>query len=249
MNDALRTIILALIGGAIGAYALQSLQGSPGSSDPAAELSSVEDRLAALERRAAGRPPVAGLAARAPGDAPAALLESGEAEIALFERFEARLDAAVEKKITAMKESGELKSPGVPASSRKRVTLADAARALELSGQQEDGLRRIFDETNQQYFKLLAGPDGHPEDVKRELEEAARDPATARAKMAKYMPKFLSNIGEIMAIETKKAASINKLLGTKKAGRLESEFSVSEDDVLGLEGNIMVGATVEGDGR
>ena len=252
MNPTLNTVLMALIGGAIGAYVFVTLQGGPAGVDSASNLSSVQDRLDALERAVQGgeqRP--AGLAARARERAATkpSLRAEATGDTLPLEAFEARVDAAVEKKIAAMKESGELGAGQVAEKRRKRVSLADAARDLELSANQEDGLRRIFDDTNRSYYKMLAAPDGDPEDVKRELEEAAKSPAGARSAMTKYMPKFLSNIGEIMAIEAKKAESINKLLGPEKAQRLETEFSVREDDVLGLEGNLTIGAEVPGEGR
>jgi len=256
MNSFLARFLVAFLAGALGALGFQALWAGRAKERADTDLSRTQERLTALERALGAAPRKPGLLrAREAGTATAALAPTatGPAEqvqgalTPLAAEWAARVDAAVEKKIASMKERGELAQPTVQVPKKKRLALAEAARALELSGPQEDGLRRIYEETNQHYYKMLAAPDGDPQDVRRELEEAAGDPARARSVFSKYMPKFLGNIGEVMQVEARKAEAISKLLGAQKAKRLEREFSIREDDVLGIDGKLTVGAELGAD--
>ena len=178
----------------------------------------VLDRLEAIERAIRAAPGLAGAEAGAP--APAGSLA----------RIDERL-ASIEEKLGS---DAEVSAP--KRRTKKRVSLAEAAAALELSGAQEDELDQIYTRFHDKMYKLAAGPNGDPEEVKREVAAAAKDPTKAMGLMGKYMPNIIGNIGGMMTAQTERQEAIDKLLGPEKAQRLRSDFDVKEDNILGLGG-------------
>jgi hypothetical protein len=255
MNQTMLALLVGLLAGIAGAFTVHLLEGGGegGGVGGAADWQPVQERLASIERQLEARGAQPGTLATRPGvpsasvsrddsDAGGALLAAAgpQALDALLARIDERVGATVEKKLEeARAEEGESSRRGRGRRNRKRVSLADAARELELKGQQEDELRRIFESSQQRMFKLMAGPDGDPEEVKREVTEAAKTPGGPQKLIPKYMPKVVSNLGEIMAIQAERESAIQKTLGPEKAQRFNNDYSVEEDDVLGLRGGQM----------
>jgi len=250
MNQTLLALIVGLIAGVAGAFTVNLLQGgSAGGGSNTVDWQPIQDRLDGIERRLQASSSAPGtLATRAAGGEPSTgagrVLNSAGDEVmeALLAKIDERVGKTVEQKLEqARAEEGESDSPrrGRRRRSRKRVSLADAARELELTGQQEDELRRIFESSQQRFFKLMAGPDGDVEEVKREVMEAAKTPGGAQKLIPKYMPKVVSNIGELMAIQAERESAVQKTLGPEKAQKFNNDYSVEEDDILGLRGGQM----------
>ena len=154
---------------------------------------------------------------------------------AVMAKVEARVDERMASQLAekAQKEESAGEGPGQRRRGRKRVSLADAAKALELSGQEEDELRRIYDASMNRFLKLAAGPEGDLEAVKRDIESVRDNPAGARGVMMKYLPNMMKDIGEVMAISTEREAAVVKAVGADKARRLNSEFNVEEANPMG----------------
>ena len=126
---------------------------------------------------------------------------------------------------------------------KKRATLSEAARELDLSSSEEAELRRIYADTQEKYLKLIAGPDGDVDAVRRELDEAKKDPKKAPLMMAKYLPKMLPKIGELMTIRFDQDAAVQAAVGPDKAARLDSRFDVVEANPLGAMNEMRIEAS------
>jgi len=248
VNQTVVAIIVGLAAAAGGVLLMDSMRGSDGTVVAGAtDLSGIEARLLEIEKRL----PAAGGGAGLSGSGiPAPLLDRLEAiERALtsgaagaagggaaapagsLARIDERL-ASIEEKISGG--AGEERRSG--RRSKKRVSLADAATELELSGQQEDELLQIYERFHQKMYKIAAGPDGDPEVVKREVAEAAKDPSKSMALVGKYMPKVIGNFAGLMEAQGERDTAIQKLLGPEKAERLNREYDIKEDNILGLGG-------------
>ncbi len=261
MNNTLVAIIVGLAAAAGGVLLMDSLRsGEGGSSADPADLSSIEARLAAIERRL---PPENTGGAQLGGQGiPTALLdrleaieralvdrpvttgaaESGAAPAGSLARIDERL-ASIEEKLGGEQEGREIR---VRPPRKKRVSLAEAAASLELSGAQEDELLQIYGRFHDRMYKLAAGPNGDPEEVKREVAAAAKDPTKAMKLVGKYVPNVIGNFGGLMEAQTERDAAIDKLLGPEKAKRLRNEFDVKEDNILGLGGTARTEFRMEG---
>jgi len=258
MNQTAVAILAGFIAGVVGGYFGQSLAGSAKGANAEVEtldLSALREEVDDLQRKLRGlRNPPETLAAGASGPIRAetdaeGLRLTAEAEQALLARVDERVVAAVDKKIDELQAEGvRIGRRGAPG--KKKVTLAEAAVELELSGRQEDELRRIYDDSERRMLALLAGPDGDPEEVRREIQEAAKSPAGAGTIIGKYAPRLISNLGEVMTIQAEREASIAKSLGPEKTKQLASGYEVEEGSFLGLGGGRMnFGASVEVDDR
>jgi hypothetical protein len=142
--------------------------------------------------------------------------------------------------------SAEAKDAKAAEPGKKRLALSDAARELDISAAEEADLRRIYGDAQEKYFKILAGPDGDVEAVRRDVEDARKDPKKAPLLMAKYMPKALPRIGEIIQVSMEQNAAVQAAVGTDKAARLESDFDVIEANPIGGGGGLTVGTTIRG---
>ncbi len=248
MNQTLLASIVGLLAGVGGAFTVHALQGD-GSGGGGADLdwAPIQERLARIERQLDAQASPPGTLATTRGAAGArdggAIVNAAGDEVleALVAKIDERVGKTVEEKLAAAREAEEKDGTSRRGRrrGRKRVPLAEAARELELTAQQEDELRRIFENTQSRVFKLLAGPDGDPEEVKREIMDAAKTPGGAQKLIPKYMPKVMSNIGEIMTIQGERESAIQKTLGPEKARRFNNDYSVEEDDFLGLRGGEM----------
>jgi hypothetical protein len=179
-------------------------------------------RLERIERllEAGGRP----AGGRADGAAdPAAL---AVVKKALGEELDLRM-AAFEAKLA----DGRGAKPPEP--KKKRVNLSDAARELDLSAAEEAELRRIYTDAQEKYYRLIAGPDGDPEAIRREVEDARKDPKKTPMVVAKYFPKVLPKLPELMQVRAEQDAAVQAAVGADKAARLENGFDVIEANPLG----------------
>jgi hypothetical protein len=258
MNQTAIAILAGFVAGVVGGYFGQSLAPSRGSemaleADAADDLRRDVDDLKQRLRRGGGS--AATLSVRDPSgrsleaQADGAALTAA-AEDALLVRVDERVAAAVEKKIADLQAqdgglSGRSKRP-----EKRKLTLAQASAELELSAQQEDELRRIYADSERKFLAMLAGPDGDPEEVKREIQDAAQTPGGPQKLIGKYMPNVISNIGTIISMQAERESAIVKAVGPKNAKRLDNEFEVKEADFLGLGGGSMnIGAQMEMDER
>ena len=260
MNQTAVAILAGFIAGVVGGYFGQSLAGNAKGANADMEtldMSALREEIDDLEHdlRVLRNPPET-LAAGASGPIRAetdaeGLRLTAEAEQALLTRVDERVAAAVDKKIDELQAEGVRVGAG-RAPGKKKMTLAEAAVELELSGQQEDELRRIYEDSERRMLALLAGPDGDSEEVKREIQDAAKSPAGAGKIIGKYAPKLIANLGEVMTIQAEKEAAIAKTLGPEKTKQLESGYEVAEGSFLGLGGGggrMNFGASVEVDDR
>ena len=165
---------------------------------------------------------------------------------AVLAKLDERVDERVKTRFEELASEGgsEGERSGRRGNRRKRVNLEDAARELELSAAEEDELRRIYKDSMDRMLKLAAGEDGDVEAVKRDLEEARKNPMAGRGLMMKYLPKIMNNMGEMLSITTEREAAVVKAVGPEKARRLNSEFDVIEANPIG--GGFRIGASVEG---
>ena len=264
MNQTLVAIVIGLAVAAGTVFLLDGLRSEGAGAGPAADLTAIERRLESIEERLGGQP--AGLATqglhpdlirrleRIEGGlaATGALRGSSAAEgeegaaASPFARIEERL-ASIEEHLTG--EDGE-KTMKVRPQAKRRVSLAEAAQELELSVQEQDDLKRIYDEFHNKMFKYAAGKDGNPDDVRRDVMEAKDDPMKATGLMTKYLPNVMGNIGGLIMAQQEREQAIQRVLGPDKARRLNRDFDVKEDNLLGFGGGgFQTEMRVGGDGR
>lgn len=249
MNQTLLALVVGVLAGAGGAFVVHTLQGDASGGASSLDWAPIQERLDGIEERLEARANPPGTLAtreggRSDGEAVGSALLAGESNAALdslLAKIDDRVGKTVEQKLAeARAEEGEeaFSRRGGRRRGRKRVSLADAARELELTAQQEDELRRIFEDNQRRFFKLMAGPAGDPEEVKREVMDAVKTGSVQKL-MPKYVPKVMSNIGELMAIQADRETAVQKTLGPEKARRFNNDYSVEEDDILGMRGGGM----------
>lgn len=243
-----RWFLLFVVGVVAGASTavVTRLVAPPPAAPEAAAASDVEARLARIEAS------LATLAARAPllearggapgGEAPAAAAAPAPAAPAggaLSEEFRtalrAELGKALETHASALREAGEEQAragqPREPA--KRRADLAEAAREMQLSADEEASLRRIYAETQDKMMRLLAKDDAELDTMRREMDEATRDPKRRPAVMAKYMPRLLPKLGEVIGVQMEQQAAVEATLGAERAAQLESRYDLVEANPLG----------------
>lgn len=252
MQQATIAILLGLLAGfGGGALAVQILgpggaataaDGGPDTAgrDLAARIQVLEDRLeierATLRGSAPGTVGSAAPGATVPGNVLSP--ETRDALVQeLAEKVGEHLDERIEKKIEEA--AGEADPMARLREPKPRVSLAEAAEELGLSAAEEDDLRQIFTQHEERMLKMLAGKDGDPEEVRRDLARAAEDESTRPELMQKYMPRVVGNLAQVMKIETTKHMDINKAIGPEKAGKLRG-MNVAEADSFGFRGSMRI---------
>ena len=113
------------------------------------------------------------------------------------------------------------------------MPLAEAARELNLSGSQEDAVRRAYEEATEEFLDVMAKPETDAATLRRELEDAKEDPAKQMNLMTKHLPKLLTKLGDFMAIEARREEKIRKAVGADAARRLKA-YDLAEEDPFGL---------------
>lgn len=257
MDRWLLGLLAGLVGGAGGALAVHFLVQAPERVEaPGAapvRAAYAEERAGTTDRPTLEGRPEDTLAARL--DRIERLLEAGRgaggpartdtadpAALALVRQaVKAELDAhALEAK------AAEAKDAKAADAGKKRVALSDAARELDLSAGEESELRRIYSDSQEKVLKILAGPDGDVEAVRRDVEDAKKDPKKAPLMMAKYIPKAMPRIGEFIQVSLEQNAAVQAAVGPDKAARLESDFDVIEANPIGGGSGMTVGTTIRG---
>ncbi len=253
MNQIGLSLLIGLVAGVAGALGVHVItRDAPGAATlvdgvDTAGLHARLDRIeAALERGGlAARPTLRGTAPDAGGGA----LALGEAQFeALATRLEERLTPALTKGIDASVQKAmggldaeweEVHTPGTPETAeihgQKKATLAEAAAELGLTSEEEQAVRRITEESIEGFFKLLAGKDGSIVDVKREFEDARRDPKLKAALAEKYMSRAMSDLGGLITLGLAHDRRMKEAIGPEKAASLERDFEVTDLDPYGLE--------------
>jgi len=255
MKNATVTLLLGLLGGVVGALLVHALYdvGGDGVSGTEARSARAVDkdlraRVARLEARAplldagtgptlAGRAPVAGATPAVPGAAAALPTATDEALIA---RLEPHIEQAVEKKLDEI-ERQKKEAADAASKTKKPIPLSEAAARVGLSAGEEDDVRQIYQDAEDRFLAILAGDDGDPAAVRADLERAAQDKSQRSAVMAKYLPRVMPKLGDVLAIETEKQTRIVEAIGEEKAGRL-AEQNVIEARPFGLGGTMRVEA-------
>jgi hypothetical protein len=241
MDRWLLGLLAGLVGGAGGALATHLLL-PPRDAPPEAPAAQVSRPQPESQRAGGAGGPV--LEAR-PEDTLSTRLERIERllEAAARSRAEAAADPAalalvrkaigeeLEARMGALKPAeGEGKGK---AAGKKRVTLSEAARELDLTSGEEAELRRIYADSQEKILKIVAGPDGDVDAVRREMDEAKKDPKRGAQMMAKYLPKVLPRLGEFMQVGLEREAAVQAAVGPDKAARLDNRFDVIEANPLG----------------
>jgi translation initiation factor 2 beta subunit (eIF-2beta)/eIF-5 len=251
MANAALSFLAAAIGGAAGAFAVARL------APPTAEVAS-GDAVPVDELRAEVRE-VRALLARPPSLAPAdrasssptpttATSAAAGVDPAALPAAGSQLETAIERAVTAAldrraeKEKAEKEEARAP---RKKMALAEVAREINLTGAQEDAVRRAYAEATERALRMLAAPDGDPEAVRRELESARDDPSKRMALMGKYMPKALANLGELGALQVERDEKIRKAVGADNVTKMK-RYRIAEEDPFNFDADVSVGISADG---
>ena len=245
MDKLLVPVLVGLIAGAGGVLVGKSFSG--GTATPAAGGDTVvlEERIASLEEALAKQLAPAALLE---GDArPAATPAAGAGPLGVRALTEEELAALVEQLQPSMREAAKLElderiteKGGIEAlieaeEAKKKATLADVAREMDLTADQEAEIRELARTTTDEFLKVLAGEDETVEDVRRAFEDALGDPAKRAELAGKYVSRLVSNLGPVMTTFMKYETGMTKILGPEKKEKFESEYEVTDLDPLDLE--------------
>lgn len=248
MQNAILALVLGLAGGAAGAYLVFETRGDAASSAATAAATRADGdlvaRVARLEALLPGREEAgASLAGRAePPTAAGRTTLQTELEEALLERIQPEIEERVAAKWEALQaEAAKEGERAERRGGRRRMPLAEVAAEMGISSAEEADLRQIYKESEEKMLKLLAGEDGDVEQVRRDIDLAVSDEAVRPQMMAKYMPRFLQNVGQVMTIEADKQSRIQQTLGPEKAADL-MRYDVIEGRPFGLGGEMRVEA-------
>lgn len=248
MNRFVVPFVAAALGAAGGTYAVQRFAPPATVPAPTAEGGAdagVKAELVALRRwlerpGAVTAPGTLAAAPRAGDPAPTATggtaLTAADLEAAVSKAAEASLERRAEAEKVA-REAEDAPKPRRP--------LAEVARELNLSSAQEDAVREAYREATDRMLKVMAEPESDAETLRRELEAAKGDPAKSAGLMTKYMPKFLTKIGDVMTIQMERDAKIRKAVGPENVGKFEG-YKLEEEDPFGLDGDVTVGVRAGG---
>jgi uncharacterized protein (DUF2126 family) len=155
--------------------------------------------------------------------------DRGSSSPALAESIEKAVAAGIAK-AKANDPAGRLAELATP---KKRVTIAEAARELNLTTAQEEEIREAYKHATDRMLKAFAEPEQTPEELRKELEEAKGDPGRRAAITMKFLPKMLGKLGDVMAIQTERDAKVRKAVGKENMAKLRT-YRLAEDDEFGL---------------
>lgn len=251
MQRVLVPFLAAALGGAAGVLVTARLDGhgTPGASVTAEPGGTeVRDELAALRRLLERPTPLAsaprsggpaGVAADGPAGAGAAATGGAVTREDLRAAIEDAMARGLEKLEAQRKESeAAAKAP------KKRVPLAEVARELNLSGSQEDAVRRAYEEATEEFLDIMAKPESDAATLRRELEDAKSDPAKQMNLMTKNLPKLITKLGDFMAIESRREEKIRKAVGPDNARKLKA-YDLAEEDPFGFGDGASMGFRVD----
>jgi DnaJ-domain-containing protein 1 len=254
MSRFLVPFVAALLGASAGTYAVlrfapPTSPAAPAAGEAAAD-GDVKAELAAIRRwlerpgsvRAPGTLAASPTAATGAGAAPAGTadgsrpLTTADLEAAVAKAVEATLDERAEADKAA---AAAEKAP------KPRKTLAEVARELNLSSAQEDAVRQAYREAGDRLLKVMAEPESDAETLRRELEAAKGDQGKTMGLVTKYMPKFITKLGDVMSIQAERDEKIRKAVGDENVQRLDG-YRIEEEDPFGLDGDVSVGVRAGG---
>ncbi|MFO0931531.1 MAG: hypothetical protein U1E39_02340 [Planctomycetota bacterium] len=247
--------VAALLGASAGTYAVlrfapPTSPTAPAAADAATDAD-VKAELAAI-RRWLERPGAIGApgtlaaspaASGATGTAPASTAGDAARPITASD-----LEAAVAKAVEATLEKraeAEKAAAAAEKAPKPRKSLAEVARELNLSSAQEDAVRQAYREAGDRLLKVMAEPESDAETLRRELEAAKGDQGKTMGLVTKYMPKFITKLGDVMSIQAERDEKIRKAVGDDNAHRLD-DYRIEEEDPFGLDGNVSVGVRAGG---
>ncbi len=246
MKYALVSIVLGVLGGVLGAFGTRALldrqgTGGSGGGDLASERGLGEriDRMEeALEARGLLTARLEGRAGEHPDLARAALPEEvlAKYEEILAKRLEPRVRSQVEQVVKELAED-EGEAEGRGRRGRPRKDLAEVAREIGLSAGEEDQLRRIYTDSQDKFYTMMAQPGGDVEQVKRDFDAFKEDDSKRPQLMQKYMPKFFTNIGNLMQVQTDQQQAIVDTVGEERAAELQG-FDIVEANPMGMDLNM-----------
>lgn len=250
MKYALASLLLGLLGGVLGAagtYALYERGASEalGGSDLAADRS-LSERLDRLEGALEARGLLtARLEGRGGGSAPKVDLVLNEQVLAEYEkalakRLEPHVRSQAEQAVKDL-EAGKEEDGGRGRRGKPRKDLAEVAREIGLSAGEEDQLRRIYADSQDKLFEMMAQPGGDVEQVKRDFEAFKNDETQRPQLMGKYMPKFISNIGSLMQVRADQEQAIVDTVGDERAAELQG-YDITEANPMGMDLNMSASA-------
>ena len=242
MDRFLLPLLGALLGAAGGVFAARALAPDP-SVAPSSEARGPDDLHAQVAeiRRLLERPTLA-TAPATPG-APETAAASGTrtaAAGALSSDQVAVLAGKIAEEMERRRTDGEKAQAKAKADRQRRVSLAEAARELELTAAQETEVRLAHEAAVEKMLKLFAEPESDAETLRRELLAAKDDPAKKMALVTKQLPKLMTKLGDVMAIEAERESRIVEAVGPEKAAKLE-DYNLEEQDPFGLGTNVNVG--------
>jgi hypothetical protein len=250
MDRFLIALFAGIVGGAAGALAVHLVAPETEAADAAAApdaalLREVRDRLSAVEDRLARPTPVLGTRAGADGGAPSGGGEVGPlggapGGLPSAEAIEAIAARAAEKALAAHAERAGASAKPEP-EGKKRAPLAEVARDLRLTSAQEDDLRRIYAERIDRYLRIVTEPDGDPEALRRELDEAKDDPGKKMGIAMRMLPKYMAKLPEVMTVEADTRSRVAKVLGPETYRRYDG-YQVEEEDPYGMGGSFRIDA-------
>ncbi len=245
MNNTVLALLVGLLAGAAGGFVTAQFRIGDSGTSYVGEGDDGGDIVARLERieAALDRAPLRsapGLSGTADRSAPGGVTGGGDAQLeALVSRLEERLAPTIRESVkTSLDEalesrSGEVFAEAEPA--KKKVTLAEAAAELGLTAEEEEAVRRIANETAEEFLKVIAGKDGNVDEIRREFEDAKDDPKKRVAVTTKYMGKVMANIGGLMGVAMSHETKMREALGAEKARKLDDGYDLTDVDPLGLE--------------
>ena len=254
MDKTLVALLIGLVAGVGGGYAVHLFSsGQPGgSADTGGDMGAVLERLDRIEAKLEKGDPAMTLraptsSARKGGALEHVAAQGDQAIEALLDRIDERVGKTVservDKKLSELKGGVEVmqEEPAKP-----KMTLAEAAVEIGLTAQEEDDLRQIYTDVEEEMLKIIAKPDGDVEEIRRDIEEARGKPGGGISLMTKYMPKLMTNLGDFIALQATTESKIRKAIGKDKHDALE-KIDVKESHPFGLGGDMSFRMEAEGD--
>ncbi len=237
-------------GGAAGWFAagMRSNRGDAGDAlSVAGKLDEIESRIRDMEDRSA--PGETGLTAPSTNQPlrGAADVNTEELTRRLNELLSARLGKAMdahletrglpkEKSFGDWLEENRPLGSNTQAREKKKVTLAEVARELEMTQSEEEAIRELAEEFSDKMIGLLTTEDETKEQVIEELQAAKDDPTKQMALMGKYMGRAMTNLPKLMETMGSLQTRGVKILGAERWGKFERDYEVTDLDPYGLTG-------------
>jgi hypothetical protein len=238
-------LLVGLLAGAGGVFVGKAFTSSASAPAATADTGALEARIAALEEALAKQTPGAALLegdtrpartqrSLAVGGASPKL--SDEELEALAKQLEPSMRAAAKQEIDErVGKDGGIEALIAEEAKKKKATLAEVARELDLTADQEAEIRQLARASTDEFLKVLAGEDETIEDVRRAFEDAKGDLSKQAELAGKYVARLMSNLGPVMTAVMKYETGMTKILGPEKKDKFENGYDVTDLDPLGIE--------------